>query len=73
MRSSYSDKIMDVNFLEVNDHERILALFCLKSQNYLDEIWPLIKSKPLPTEIVIVDTICYHNNIIKDLSTCKIY
>ena len=73
MRSSYSDKIMDAKFLEVNDHERTLVLLSLKSQKHLGEIWPLIKSQPLPREIVIVYTIYYHNNSIKELSTSKIY
>ena len=73
MRSSYSHKIMDANFLEVNDHERTLVLLSLKSKKHLGEIWPLIKSQPLPREIVIVYTIYYHNNSIKELSTSKIY
>ena len=52
--------------------ERV-ALFCLKSQKHHDEIWPVIKSQPLPREIVIVYTIYFHNSIIKDLSRRKIY
>ena len=45
---------MDKNLLKVNDHERTMALLCLKSKKHLNEIWPLIKSQPLLREIVIV-------------------
>ena len=58
---SYSDKMRDKNLLKVNDHEKTMALLCLKSKKHLNEIWPLIKSQPLLREVVIV-------YIIKDLS-----
>ena len=73
MRSSYSDKIIDENFWEVNDHERTCGFVLPKSPKHHDEIWPVIKSQPLPREIVIVYTIYFHNSIIKDLSRRKIY
>ena len=58
---------MDKNLLKVNDHERTMALLCLKPKKYLNEIWPLIKSQALPREIVIVYI------IIKDLSNREIH
>ena len=57
---------MDKNLLKVNDHERTMALLCLKSKKHRNEIWPLIKSQPLLREIVIV-------YIIKDLSKREIH
>ena len=63
---SYSDKMMDKNLLKVNDHERTMALLCLKSKKHLNEIWLLIKSQPLLRKIVTV-------YIIKDLSKKEIH
>ena len=57
--------MMDKNLLKVDDHERTMALLCLKSKKHLNEIWPLIKSQPLLRGIVIV-------YIIKDLSKKEI-
>ena len=63
---SYSDKMRDKNLLKVNDHEKTMALLCLKSKKHLNEIWPLIKSQPLLRGIVIV-------YVIKDLSKTEIH
>ena len=58
--------MIDKNLLKVNDHERTMALLCLKPKKNLNEIWPLIKSQPLLREIVIL---C----IIKHLSKKEIH
>ena len=57
---------MDKNLLKVNDHERMMALLCLKSKKHLNEIWFLIKSQPSLRKIVTV-------YIIEDLSKKEIH